>query len=297
MDDDEFDFGVEETPDTDIRAPSTYNTAQYEPARGSQQLSSGGGGYRPAGSGGSTYSTQNQFQGATILAPPTTKVPLNNIELELFSEINSVRQNPSNYAFVLEKERKPCYRISSTEFELPQDSSRGHPAIVFKSHEGVSACNEAIEVLRRLGPNPIGSGKLIFDEGMSLAAKTCVLETGRTGAVDGGISSTDKLQKFGFNDGEALELTGFGGRSGREFVIQWLIGDGDPERTQRKVLLDPKWKWFGVGGGEHKSVYRSFVVATFADKWKSNQDVMDKFSPMMLNMLYKINEPTFPVTT
>ena len=51
--------------------------------------------------------------------------------------------------------------------------------------------------------------------------------------------------------------------NGADFVVALLVGDGEPTRTHRKILLDPSSKALGVALGPH-SKYGKVCVVTLA---------------------------------
>lgn len=94
-----------------------------------------------------------------------TQPPHNELESGLVWEVGQLRRDPAAYAQILETERKPFYK--GTELVLRGKTRRDD--IHIETHEGVSACNEAIEFLKRAEPLP----PLTLDTGLSLAAKNC----------------------------------------------------------------------------------------------------------------------------
>lgn len=88
------------------------------------------------------------------------RIRLNDLETALSREINACRRNPSAYADILEKERRPHYK----------DNKLYYPGTnkVLNTKEGVSACNEAISFLRSASPLP----DFRTAYGMTLAAQS-----------------------------------------------------------------------------------------------------------------------------
>lgn len=73
-------------------------------------------------------------------------------------------------------------------------------------------------------------------------------------------TSLDLMEQRGHVSGRSAEVCGYGGRSGRAMVFSFIIGDGDPARTYRRVLLDPEWESIGIGAGEHNSDYKVYTL-------------------------------------
>jgi hypothetical protein len=76
-----------------------------------------------------------------------TQPPHNELESGLVWEVGQLRRDPAAYAQILETERKPFYK--GTELVLRGKTRRDD--IHIETHEGVSACNEAIELIPLFG--------------------------------------------------------------------------------------------------------------------------------------------------
>jgi uncharacterized protein YkwD len=64
---------------------------------------------------------------------------------------------------------------------------------------------------------------------------------------------TARIKDFAIVKGRISEVTDFGGESGQE-VIEWLlIDDGLTSRKRRLTLLDPEFKFIGIGSYMHET--------------------------------------------
>ena len=95
--------------------------------------------------------------------------PSADLSRDVLREINRVRADPQAYAAYLETLR-PLYRADG----LVEANPGG---MLIRTHEGVSALNEAIRYLRRAQPLP----PLSYCEGLALSARDHALEQGETG--------------------------------------------------------------------------------------------------------------------
>lgn len=74
---------------------------------------------------------------------------------------------------------------------------------------------------------------------------------------------TFSLENFGTFEEEAVEIVSFGEFPPQEVIIRFLIGDGNPERTHRNHLFNPKFQTIGVAVGTHNSQYKRMTCINF----------------------------------
>ncbi len=178
---------------------------------------------------------------------------------DVLLELNLARQNPSQYAAVLEQLR-PLY--NGVYLARP-----GQVLLVTK--EGVNALNEAIRFLKTVKPVSV----LRLSKGMSLAALDHVHEQGWNGntghrGTDG--STPDKrLARYGtwmYTMGENIS---YGCDNARDVVIDLIVDDGVPDRGHRKNIFNPNFRVVGLAYGPHAQ-YGTICVMTFAGEFKEN---------------------------
>jgi len=100
--------------------------------------------------------------------------------------------------------------------------------------------------------------KLEWSAGLALAARDHCAEAGQLGLVGplGAKGSTPATRLAMYGDaGSALgENLAYGGtQSGKEIIMQLLIDDGVTNRTSRKLLFDPRWKYTGIATCAHST--------------------------------------------
>lgn len=171
---------------------------------------------------------------------------------KLLDEFNYVRQNPKEYAAYLES-LIPCYNGNIVTF--PDEGT-------YNTKEGVTALNEAINVLKDQSPlNPC-----TLSEGLSKAAKFHCDDIGPKGLLQhegsDGTDFFDRLLKYGTTN-YAGENIAFGSKTAKSVIRNLIIDDGVSNRGHRKNILDSKFNNVGFGIGFH-SIYDTMVVQDFA---------------------------------
>lgn len=67
-----------------------------------------------------------------------------------------------------------------------------------------------------------------------------------------------------------MELMGFGDAPARELILRMVVCDGDTSRAQRRVLLDPKWVFVGVGFGDHTGSFKKMLSIALSTNYEEN---------------------------
>jgi len=188
----------------------------------------------------------------------TDSLTLNEMESELVREVSAFRANPNHYADLL-AERLPNYEGLTLRLSKHK---------VLRTSEGAPACEEAIRVLR--GAEAIAEPKTSF--GMCKAAREAVAEHGPAGTLRGsdsdGSLSVGRLTNFGFWEGTAVEVAGFGDYTASDMLLSFLVGDADSSRAHRRALLDTTYTHMGVGAAEHRSDFKKIAILNFATHWR-----------------------------
>ena len=158
---------------------------------------------------------------------------------EVVREMNFARQNPAQYAALLE-ERRGGYR----------------------GKEGTRALEDAIRFLRSAGPR----APLVFSPGMSRAAADHCAEQAGGGMSHrgrGGSTTGDRLNRYGRWVGRWGENLSCGRSSAREIVIALIIDDGLRSRKHRANIFNPDFRFAGAAMGNHAQ-YRTICSMEFA---------------------------------
>jgi uncharacterized protein YkwD len=182
---------------------------------------------------------------------------LNKLEKEVLEEVNRARTKPRAYS----KHLKQFRRFFQGKFIcLP-----GEIRIV--TEEGISAVNEAIDYLESKSP----VRPLKISKGLSLSAKQLVRDQGPRGITghysSDGTSLKDRIKNYGKWDVILGENIGYGEKTARRIIMQFIIDDGVKNRAHRTNMFNPKFKVVGIGYGTHKR-YRQMCVLTFAGAFK-----------------------------
>lgn len=158
---------------------------------------------------------------------------------DVVREMNLARQNPAQYAALME-ERRATYR----------------------GKEGTRALEEAIRFLRSAGPR----APLVLSPGMSRAAADHCAEQAGGGMSHrgrGGSTTGDRLNRYGRWVGRWGENLSCGRSSAREIVIALIIDDGLRSRKHRANIFNPDFRFAGAAMGSHAQ-YRTICSMEFA---------------------------------
>jgi hypothetical protein len=170
------------------------------------------------------------------------------------AEINYARQQPQAYAGLIQQW---VGYFRGRLLMLP-----GMAAVV-PTHEGVPAVWEAVGALRATKP----MGALAEFAPLDQAADDLVKEQGPRGGR--GHVGLDGSQPWTRMQRHATGLTGFGEcnaygpTDARSVVIGLLVDDGVGNRGHRQNLLNPVFKYAGVGCGRH-TTYKEMCVIDLA---------------------------------
>lgn len=175
-------------------------------------------------------------------------------EEEFLIEINKVRAKPSSYVPFLEAILK---QMDGNIWKKPGDD------IPIETAEGPAAVKEAIAHLKK--QKVVGS--LTLEQPMSSAAKVHVDDIGPKG-LDGhdgsdGSGPSDRIERFCQWDKTVGENIDFGGKTGQDSVISFIIDDGVDGRGHRANLFNPEFTVLGISAGTH-TTYDRVLVVTFA---------------------------------
>jgi uncharacterized protein YkwD len=185
-----------------------------------------------------------------LLATPST------FEARVFAEIVALRTSPRAYAAKLRSYRK--------RFEGKVVKVEGRPDL--KTHEGVSAVDDAIEDLEKVRSLP----SLELSPGLSRAARDHARDLSRTGRVShqgsDGSRPDQRIDRHGRWDGTVGENLTFANVPADEVVILLLIDDGVRDRGHRRALLKPAFRAVGVACAPHR--YGKVCVMDFAVRFK-----------------------------
>jgi uncharacterized protein YkwD len=187
-----------------------------------------------------------------VAAAPSSRYDA--LERAIVDELNRVRADPEAYAEELEA-RLPYFR--GALFRRPTDS------VATRTAEGAGAVREAVRALRSAPPAP----PLRLSPGMSRGARDHVRDQGPRGGLEhvGTDRSTmgERVNRYGEWHRRVSENMTFGPASAADVVAALLIDDAVPDRSHRRVVLDPTLRLAGVACGPHRT-YRVMCVIDHA---------------------------------
>lgn len=186
--------------------------------------------------------------------PPAAAAP--SLEEQVLAAINEVRADPPAYAAKLRQYRG---YFEGNVVLLPGSD------VGLRTREGVVPVDEAIAVLGRLKPlPPLQAVPDLAESARELAAHQA-LAGGTDHAAADGTDAKVRIKKYK-GSGLMAEAMSYGARDAAGVVRQMIVDDGIPNRPNRKILLESKYRKAGVACGPHP-VNRSVCVIDLATFW------------------------------
>eukprot|EP01068_Selenidium_serpulae_P016456 Selendium_serpulae@DN6299_c0_g2_i6.p1 len=196
----------------------------------------------------------------------------NDVSLEkLVPMLNRAREKPQEIVAELEEllkqiDDKHVYRPPNREFAI-------------QLTEGKPAVEEAIKVLK--DAKPIAPLSLESGCGLTRAAQDCVEDLCATGATSGGRDFTERATNYGNYKGVAREVKMFGEEdmTVADVFYRLLVDDGNPKRSKRDLLLNPKLKIMGAKSAKH-GPDGAIIVMIFAEEYTDNENAKKEGPPV-----------------
>lgn len=131
-----------------------------------------------------------------------------------------------------------------------------------KTREGVRALDDLLNDLKN---RPDINQRLKWSFALHLAADDQASILGEQGLVttEGTRyhkSLPDRVQEYAIIRGRITEIYEFGGRKADEILQELLIDDGLSSRKRRNTLLDPIFKYVGIGCSYHEKLEACTVI-------------------------------------
>jgi uncharacterized protein YkwD len=163
-------------------------------------------------------------------------------EQNVIAELNKLRANPEVYIKILEdylsKFNGKNVKIS-TKMELVTE-------------EGKTPVIEAIEFLKTVK----SMGELKISNGLMLATAEHISDLVKNDIIghegSAGDSPQIRAERYGMWTYDLRENISYGAKIPQEVILNFLIDDGVPSRSHRKVLLDRKLTKIGIATGVNK---------------------------------------------
>jgi uncharacterized protein YkwD len=160
---------------------------------------------------------------------------------DMYLQLNEVRQHPRDAAAVLSR--------------LGSAYNGKFFKNTIKTREGPQALNSLLQDLTLRAPTP---QKLKWCFALHMAADEQARLLGFNGlytteGTNSYRSLPDRVKQFGIVKGRLSEVYEFGGKNSQDVLEELLIDDGLTSRKRRNTLLDPVYKYVGIGSSYHQN--------------------------------------------
>ena len=186
----------------------------------------------------------------TVSAKPPVADESGNLTQQVIAELNRVRTNPQAYAAYLEKFRS-YYQADGT-FRIPG-------RVAMRTHEGVTALDEAIRELNHATPQPL----LNTSDILAGSAHALVIDQSQNGQFGHGSFPFERMARCGVTRSFKGEDVAYGARSAQSIVYNLVVDDGVRDRGHRRNILTTEFHEAGVSYGSHPK-YGVMCVIDFA---------------------------------
>jgi hypothetical protein len=184
---------------------------------------------------------------------------LSQLEKQVILELNKVRSNPKRFAEEYLEELQTTFQ--GKVFFYPGQEP-------LKTKEGIAPLIECIEELKRTMAIPL----IRPAKGLTDAADELVADQQKHGGLGhiarNGSTPQKRIEKYGEWDICSAEDITYGSFEARQIVIFLLIDDGVSDRSHRKNILNPCFRFAGIAFGKHPD-YLSNCVIDYAGDYKS----------------------------
>lgn len=206
-------------------------------------------------------STQSVSEWPASLQTARATIFLDELERDVIHELNKVRSNPKRYAEEYLEELTGAF--SGKLYTYPGQET-------LKSQEGIAPLIECINVLKSTEPMPV----LNPAKGLTLATEDLLKDQQKYGGIGhigrNGQTPQHRIERFGEWDICSAEDITYGSFEARQIVIALLIDDGVPDRSHRKNILNPCFRFAGVAFGKHPG-YQTMCVIDYAGEYKNKE--------------------------
>lgn len=180
----------------------------------------------------------------------------------LINEINNIRKNPSAFADKLLSFKS---YFKGNVVKLPGQK------VGSQTEEGFAAFEDAAKYLKTC--NPVDD--IIPSKGLSKIAKDYLDKIGESEINDMGEIEIDSIiKKYGNFSGSFSNGMDFGSETPELVAINLVVSDGDPDRGNRDLILNPKLKKIGISTRIHK-IYGNLTIIVSCEDFTNNVDKDD----------------------
>ena len=191
---------------------------------------------------------------------------------EILEEINKLRANPAAYA---DRVQEYISYFTDKTMKIPGIN------VQVRTQEGDAPYKETVEFLKAQEPvNPMTPSKGLCQIAQEILDKVVDSETGEIEEDE-----TERIiDSHGTFSGKFTRAMDFGGFTSEQIVINFLVCDGDPERTQREPLLGKGLQKVGVAYGKH-NIYSTICVLVSCTEFTNTKE----------NDIHSKNKPNFKI--
>ena len=179
---------------------------------------------------------------------------------KLVNEINSLRRNPPAYGEKL-LSFKSCFNGLVVKFPGQR--------VGMQTNEGFAAFEESAKYLKTMSP----ICDMVASKGLTNIAKEYLAKMSECSPDDvGNIEIDSIIKKYGSFTGTFNNAMDFGSDTPELVVVNLIVSDGDPSRSNRDLLLNPELKRIGIASGTHNE-YGNLTILLACTTFKN---IIDK---------------------
>ena len=189
---------------------------------------------------------------------------------KLVNEINSLRRNPPAYGDKL-LSFKSCFKGLVVKFPGQK--------VGMQTNEGFAAFEESAKYLKTMSP----ICDMVASKGLTNIAKEYLAKMSECSPDDvGNIEIDSIIKKYGSFTGTFNNAMDFGSDTPELVVVNLIVSDGDPQRSNRDLLLNPELKRIGIASGTHNE-YGNLTILLACTTFKNiiDKDDAEDFGGMI----------------
>ena len=192
----------------------------------------------------------------------------------IIEEVNILRSDPKKYSEKLE--RYKTY-FTGDIIQIPEID------VEISTQEGEVPYTETIEYLKKQeSVEKLIPSKALCEIAQEILDKVVDSETGEIEEAE----AEKIIDRHGNFSGKFTRAMDFGGFTSEQIVINFIVCDGDPERTQRDPLLGKGLTKVGVAFGKH-NIYSTGCVLVSCTEFESNNN---DDTPIFKNITFSIDD-------
>ncbi len=181
---------------------------------------------------------------------------------EIIDEVNKARSNPSGYA---QKVDEYISYFTGPIIKIPGIN------VQIRTQEGDAPYKETRDFLKNeQSVGVLTPSKALCEIAQELLDKVVDSDTGEIDETE----TEQIIDKHGTFSGKFTRAMDFGGFTSEQVVINFLVCDGDPDRTQREPLLGRGLNKIGVAFGKH-NIYSTVCVLVSCTEFTNTKDADD----------------------